>query len=201
MFGSLRIESSAHPSVVARPEYVDALALALADVRHIPQVSRSGPLGKKKKKKKKKKVKKVKKACVLRKRAPYLTVCRPCFRGSRARVREEWGGTNGRGTATRRARGVNGALAKLRFIRLALQLPQPTPSQSIQRTTPGLIYSSFRCFVLCVHLFIFYVLFRCYCLCTKQLALLASPIHRIRGIGDANKVGCHVHKPYQRNEK
>ena len=85
MFGSLRIESSAHPSVVARPEYVDALALALADVRHIPQVSRSGPLGKKK-------VKKVKKACVLRKRAPYLTVCRPCFRGSRARVREEWGG-------------------------------------------------------------------------------------------------------------
>ena len=90
MFGSLRIESSAHPSVVARPEYVDALALALADVRHIPQVSRSGPLGKKKKKKKK--VKKVKKACVLRKRAPYLTVCRPCFRGSRARVREEWGG-------------------------------------------------------------------------------------------------------------
>ena len=92
MFGSLRIESSAHPSVVARPEYVGALALALADVRHIPQVSRSGPLGKKKKKKKKKKVKKVKKACVLRKRAPYLTVCRPCFRGSRARVREEWGG-------------------------------------------------------------------------------------------------------------
>ena len=91
MFGSLRIESSAHPSVVARPEYVGALALALADARHIPQVSRSGPLGSKKKKKVKK-VKKVKKACVLRKRAPYLTVGRPCFRGSRAHVREEWGG-------------------------------------------------------------------------------------------------------------
>ena len=54
MFGSLRIESSAHPSVVARPEYVGALALALADARHIPQVSRSGPLGSKKKTKVKK---------------------------------------------------------------------------------------------------------------------------------------------------
>jgi hypothetical protein len=110
VFGSLRIESSAHPSVVARPEYVAELALALADARHIPQVSRSGPLGSKKKKVKK--VKKVKKACVLRKRAPYLTVGRPCFRGSRAHVRAgvgggiEWAGhSDPEGTGSQRSFG------------------------------------------------------------------------------------------------